>query len=89
MSYIRDASSSDAAAVQVLFASRRFPILHEAVESFIRDYLETDSVETSFDAIQSRALVVFSLMTVTVLSNSQFGPDFECLDFLERCFASH
>jgi AcrR family transcriptional regulator len=82
ITYIRDASTAGAAAVQVLLASRRFPILHEEVESFIRDYLETASVEAS-DATQSRSLIVFSLMAVVILSNSQFGHDVECLDFLE------
>jgi AcrR family transcriptional regulator len=78
---IREASTVDAVTVQVLLASRRFPILQEEVENFIREFLET-SADVS-DAVQSRALVVFALVTVVILSNSQFGPDFECLDFLE------
>ncbi len=79
---IRDASTVDAVTVQVLLASRRFPILHEEVESFIHDYLESNSAEVT-DAVRSRALVVFALTMIVILSNSQLGPDFECLDFLE------
>jgi AcrR family transcriptional regulator len=79
---IRDASTVDAVTVQVLLASRRFPILHEEVESFIHDYLESNSAEVT-GAVRSRALVVFALTMIVILSNSQLGPDFECLDFLE------
>jgi AcrR family transcriptional regulator len=79
---IRDASTVDAVTVQVLLASRRFPILQEEVENFVRDFLETSGAEVS-DAVQSRALVLFALMIIVILSNSQFGPDVECLDFLE------
>ena len=78
---IREATTVDAVTVQVLLASRRFPILQEEVENFIRDFLETSSDVS--DAVQSRALVTFALVTAVILSNSQFGPDFECLDFLE------
>ncbi len=42
----------------------------------------TNAEEVS-QAVQSRALVVFSLLMTAILSNSQFGSDFECLDFLE------
>jgi AcrR family transcriptional regulator len=80
--YMREATTEDAATVEVLLASRRFPILHEEVEAFIRDYLESNASNVS-EAIQSRSLIVFSLVTIVILWNSQNGPDFECLDFLE------
>ncbi len=79
--FIRGASPADVATVQVLFTSRRFLILHEEVESFIHDYLETSDASVD-SAIQSRTLILFSLITIMILANDQFGIDDDCLDFL-------
>ncbi len=81
ITYIKEASANDRATVQILLASRRFPVLREEVEIFVRDYLDVGADLT--DDLHSRSLVVFSLMLSTILSSTQFRPDHECLDFLE------
>jgi AcrR family transcriptional regulator len=79
--FVRDSSSADAAMVQVLLTSRRFVILHEDVESFISDHLETIGAGTSEH--QSRALLLFALVMVEILQKSLFGVDVDDLEFLE------
>ncbi len=66
----------------MLLASRRFPVLREEIESFVRDYLETGA-DLSI-ALHSRALVVFSLMITATFLNAQYESDEEYLDFLEE-----
>lgn len=78
---IRDATAADVATVEVLLTSRRFLILHEEVEAFIHDYLDTNGTGAS-SAVQSRALVLFALATMMIFANDQFGMDDGCLDFL-------
>jgi Bacterial regulatory proteins, tetR family len=56
-------------------------ILHEDVESFINDHLETIGAETSEN--QSRALLLFALVMLEILQKSLFGVDDDDLDFLE------
>lgn len=80
--FVRNALPTDAAMVQVLLSSRRFPILREEVDTFIHDDLETISVDVS-SAIQSRALLLFGLITVQILQNTLFGLKNADLDFLE------
>jgi AcrR family transcriptional regulator len=84
---IREATPADVATVQVLFASRRFLILHEEVEGFIHGYLESDDTGHN-DAIRSRTLILFSLITIMILANDQFGIDDDCLDFLGPILAT-
>src|SRR5579863_5728770 len=79
--FARDALPADAAMVQVLLTSRRFVILHEDVETFIHDYLE--SHETGSSETQSRALLLFGLIMVEILEKSLFGGDVDDLEFLE------
>jgi AcrR family transcriptional regulator len=79
---VRSALPADAAMVQVLLSSRRFPILREEVDMFIHDFLETISLDVS-DAKQSRALLLFGLIMVQILQSTLFGPDEAGLDFLE------
>ena len=81
--FVRDALPADAAMVQVLFSSRRFLILHEEVDTFVHDELETVSVDVS-SAVRSRALLLFGLILVKILQNTLVGPDDADLDFLER-----
>ncbi|MCU1363356.1 MAG: hypothetical protein JWM55_1184 [Acidimicrobiaceae bacterium] len=78
---IREASQSDEASVQVLLASRRFPVLREEVDGFVRSHLETSGDLSG--ALHARALMVFSLMATTILYNAQFGSDDQYLDFVE------
>jgi len=73
LDFVRNAESEDVAAVVVLFASRRFIVLHEEVEGFIHDYLE-ESGDSSL-AIWSRTLILFSLVTIKLFSNLAFGLD--------------
>jgi AcrR family transcriptional regulator len=79
---VRDAVSPDAAMVQVLLSSRRFPILREEVDSFIQDDLETVPVNVS-SATRSRALLLFGLIMVQILQKTLFGMIEADVDFLE------
>ncbi len=79
LEFVRNADSADVAAVVVLFASRRFIVLHEEVEGFILDYLENPRGLTN--ALQSRALTLFSLVTVKIFSNLAYGIDRERFAF--------
>jgi AcrR family transcriptional regulator len=79
--FVRGSSPADAAMVQVLLTSRRFVILHEDVESFIYDHLET--IDPGTNADQSRALMLFGLMMLQILQKSLFGGDIDDLEFLE------
>jgi AcrR family transcriptional regulator len=78
---VRDSSPADAAMVQVLLTSRRFVILHEDVEAFIHDHLET--TDAGVNEIQSRALLLFGLVMVEILGRTLFGENDDDLDFLE------
>jgi AcrR family transcriptional regulator len=80
--FVRNALPTDAAMVQVLLSSRRFPILREEVDTFIHEDLETISIDVS-NANQSRALLVFGLITVQILQNTLFGLNDADLDFLQ------
>jgi len=80
--FVHNALPTDAAMVQVLLSSRRFPILREEVDTFIHDDLETISVDVS-SANQSRALLLFGLIMVQILQNSLFGLNGADVDFLE------
>ncbi len=77
---VRDAEPADVAAVQVLLMSRRFVVLFEEVEVFIHDYLESAGECSS--AVQSRTLALFSLVTVKIFGNSEFGLNGDRLAFL-------
>jgi AcrR family transcriptional regulator len=79
---VRGALAADAAMVQVLLSSRRFPILREEVDTFIHDDLETVSVDVS-SATQSRALMLFGLIMVQILQKTLFEMNEEDVDFLE------
>jgi len=79
LDFVRNAEAADVAAVVVLFAARRFIVLHEEVEGFIHDYLENSDSLT--DAQQSRALTLFSLVTVKIFSNLAYGIDRERFAF--------
>ena len=79
--FVRDASPADAAMVQVLLTSRRFVILHEDVEAFIHDHLDT--VDPGVNENQSRALLLFGLVMVEILEKTLFGANNDNLEFLE------
>ena len=80
--FIRLSSPADIAMVEVLLTSRRFDILHEEVETFIRDYLESNTTEVT-GGIQSRALTFFSLIMMEILVNAQIGLEGDNLNYLE------
>ncbi len=80
LDYVRNAKNVDVVAVQVLLTSRRFVVLNEEVEKFIHDYVENHQEIPR--AIQSRALALFSLLTVKIFSNAEYGYDSERIDFL-------
>jgi AcrR family transcriptional regulator len=82
--FVRDSSPADAAMVQVLLTSRRFVILHEDVESFINEHLET--LDAGTNANQSRALFLFALVMLEILQKSLFGGEGDDLEFLESLF---
>ena len=80
LDFVRNAEPADVAAIQVLFLSRRFVVLYEEVEAFVHDYLETRG-ECS-NAVQSRALALFSLISAKIFSNSEFGLNPDRVKFL-------
>lgn len=82
LEYVRNADPADVAAVQVLLMSRRFVILNEEVETFVHDYLETGDPEVSND-VRSRALALFSLITVKIFTNSEYGLNHDRINFLK------
>jgi AcrR family transcriptional regulator len=67
---LRDTTAADVAAVHVLLVSRRFPILHEEVEPFIHQYLE--STEPDLDGTYARAQILFAILIVRVIGVHQF-----------------
>jgi AcrR family transcriptional regulator len=79
LDFVRNAEAEDVAAVVVLFASRRFIVLHEEVEGFIHDHLENS--EGLSNAVNSRALALFSLVIVKIFSNLACGIDTERFAF--------
>jgi AcrR family transcriptional regulator len=79
--FIGEGTPARVATVHVLLTSRRFPILHEEVERFIHDYLESNEADLS-NAVRSRALVLISLVIIEVLTTSLFGSDREHSEFL-------
>jgi AcrR family transcriptional regulator len=86
LDFVRNAEPADVAAIQVLFLSRRFVVLFEEVETFVHDYLETRG-EFS-DAIQARALALFSLISAKIFSNSEFGLNPDRVKFLAPVLVS-
>jgi len=86
LDYIRNAEPADVAAVQVLLMSRRFVVLHEEVEEFIHEHLETH--DGIFRAIQSRSLALFSMVIVKIFTNAAYGIDTERLAFLRPVLVS-
>jgi AcrR family transcriptional regulator len=79
LDFVRDAEPTDVAAVVVLFASRRFIVLHEEVEDFIHQHLEIREGLTN--AIYSRTLALFSEVTIKIFSNLAYGIDTERFEF--------
>jgi AcrR family transcriptional regulator len=65
-----DITAADVAAAHVLLVARRFPILHEEVEPFIHQYLE--STEPDPDGAYARAQTLFALLIVRVIGAHQF-----------------
>jgi AcrR family transcriptional regulator len=80
--YIREGTPSSVATVHVLLTSRRFLILHEEVESFIHDYLESNDAGLTI-AVRSRVLNLVSLVMIEVLATSQQGLETDDAAFLE------
>jgi AcrR family transcriptional regulator len=81
--YVRAATTTDTAMVQVLLSSRRFLILREEVDTFIHDDLESNSGDVTREC-QSRALLLFALVLVQILQNTLFGSnDDDDLNFLQ------
>jgi AcrR family transcriptional regulator len=78
---INTVSTSDHAAVQVLVAARRFPILRAEIESFVQMTLE-NHFEID-DALHSRALVIFSVVVSSIILGALLGPDDECLKYFQ------
>jgi AcrR family transcriptional regulator len=68
---LRDTQAADVAAIHVLLVSRRFPILHEEVEPFIHQYLE--STEPDPDGAHARAQTLFAMLIVRVIGAHQFN----------------
>ncbi len=79
---VRHADPTDAATIKVLLLTRRFPILQEEVDGFVHDHLEARPGEIS-DAVQSRALILFSLIGMKIFANYEFGLDPARLTFLQ------
>lgn len=80
LDFVANAEAADVAAVQVLLTSRRFVVLFEEVEEFVRLYLE--SAGEYSHVVQSRALALFSLITAKIFCNSEFGLNSDRLTFL-------
>lgn len=82
---IRDSTTADVAAVQVLLTARRFPTLQEEVEPFIQDYLERGSgIWSDASATYTRATMLFAMMVVQIFADAQFGPDPKYRTVLEK-----
>jgi AcrR family transcriptional regulator len=82
---LRDREPADVAAVHVLLVARRIPTLHEEVEPFITNFLEPDEDLTPDSrAIFSRTISLFSLFTVCLLVESQYGSSEAYHDALEK-----
>lgn len=73
---IRDADARDLAAIELLLASRRMPVLREECESFIRAYLELDAGTTGTSrALFSRSVLLFGTMMARLYGDRHFGLD--------------
>jgi AcrR family transcriptional regulator len=82
MDRLRHPIPEDIVMIKVLWTSRRHVILHEEVESFIHDYLETSAAEMS-GALHSRALTLFSFTILTMISSYQGTLEKDDLDCFE------
>lgn len=80
LDFVRNAEEADVAAVVVLFGARRFIVLHEEVDEFIHHHLQNP--EDLNSAIYSRALILFSMVTIKLFSNLAYGIDTERFAFL-------
>ncbi|MBW4077512.1 MAG: TetR/AcrR family transcriptional regulator [Acidobacteria bacterium] len=82
MERLRHPVAEDVAMVKALWTSRRRIVLHEEVESFIYEYLETDTIETS-GRLQSRTLCLFSFAILAMTGRFQGSLSDEDLDCFE------
>ena len=72
VAFVRDASSNDVAALQLLLTARRIPALYEEVEPFIATYLaQGDGTDTHADPVFIRASAVFAML-ITMIGNIFF-----------------
>ena len=70
--FVRDASASDVAALQLLLTARRIPALYEEVEPFITTYLARgDADDAHADPVFIRATAVFAML-ITMIGNIFF-----------------
>lgn len=82
---LHESDIRDLAAIELLLASRRIPVLHEECESFIHDYLNLDEGTSSLSrAIFSRSVLLFSTMVVRLYSDAHFGRDDDFNHSFER-----
>ena len=82
MDRLRHPVPEDIVMLKVLWTSRRYVIVHEEVESFIHDYLDTSRNEISVP-LQSRTLTTFSFVLLTLFANFQGQIESEDLDCFE------
>ena len=69
--FVRQASSSDVAALQLLLTARRIPALFEEVEPFISTYLARGGDGDGDDPLYTRATAVFAML-ITMIGNIHF-----------------
>lgn len=82
---LRDADARDLAAIELLLASRRIPVLGEECESFTRNYLEVDSGTTPESlAIFSRSVLLFGMTMARLYADRYFGLDEDYTNAFEK-----
>lgn len=70
MHRLRHPSAEDVVMLKVLWTSRRYVIIHEEIESFIHDYLDTTLFEMS-GPVQSRTLSLYGFVLLALFATFQ------------------
>ncbi len=83
MDRVRRPLPEDIVMIKVLWTSRRHVIVHEEVESFIHDYLETGNPDMR-EPLRSRALCLFSFVMLALFASFQSRLEEHDLDNFEN-----
>ena len=83
MDRVRHPLPEDIVMIKVLWTSRRHVIVHEEVESFIHDYLETGNPDMP-EPLRSRTLCLFSFVMLALFASYQSRLEEQDLDNFEE-----